>query len=122
MPPLQLATEETFGHRLARLRKEKGFTQVELAERVGINQVLVSDYERDRLRLNAEMICRFAKALSVTSDVLLGLAGSRAMKPEGKISLKLIRRLQRLEKLPSAKQKALLQTIDGFLRGEGIAS
>ena len=43
---------ETVGQRLARLRKERGWTQVELAERVGIIQALVSDYERDKLRLN----------------------------------------------------------------------
>ena len=42
---------ETVGQRLARLRKERGWTQVELAERIGIIQSLISDYERDRLPL-----------------------------------------------------------------------
>ena len=41
----------------------QGYTQVELAERIGIIQALVSDYERDKLRLNAEMLVRFAQAL-----------------------------------------------------------
>ena len=36
--------KETFGCRLARLRKAKGFTKVELAEEMGIIQVLASDY------------------------------------------------------------------------------
>src|SRR5207247_2491036 len=37
---------ETVGQRLARLRRERGLTQVELAERLGIAQPIVSDYER----------------------------------------------------------------------------
>ncbi len=55
--------EETHGQRLARLRKERGFTQKELAERTGLIQARISDYERDKLRLNADMILRFATAL-----------------------------------------------------------
>ena len=42
-PPLMIGNE-TFGQRLARIRKEKGYTQVELAEKIGIIQVLISDY------------------------------------------------------------------------------
>jgi transcriptional regulator with XRE-family HTH domain len=61
---------ESFGQRLARLRKERGFTQVEIAERVGIIQALVSDYELDKLRLNAEMIVRFATASEISTDAL----------------------------------------------------
>jgi len=42
------AKVRTFGQRLVRLRKERGCTQVELAERLGIIQSLISDFERDR--------------------------------------------------------------------------
>jgi len=37
LAPLQLG-KETLGERIARLRKEKGYTQVELAQKIGINQ------------------------------------------------------------------------------------
>lgn len=119
LPPLRLASEESFGDRLARLRKERGYTQVELAAKVGITQSLMTDYERDKLRLNADMICRFAQALGVSSDELLGLSGSsKTKKKEGKhISLKIVRRLQRIEKLPDPQQKKLLQSIDMLLGG-----
>jgi len=52
---------ETIDQRLARLRSERGLTQVMLAEQVGIIQALVSDYERDKLRLNPEMTVRLAQ-------------------------------------------------------------
>jgi plasmid maintenance system antidote protein VapI len=45
--------------------------EVELAEKIGILQTLITDYENDRLRLTAEMAVRFAMALDVTLDELL---------------------------------------------------
>ena len=120
LPPLQLATDESFGRRLARLRKERGLTQVQMAEKVGIIQPLVADYERDKLRLNAEMICRFTKALHVTADELLGLkkaANEELFKTKGGLSLKLVRRIQKIDCLPAAQQKAILRSIDLLLSG-----
>ena len=89
-------------------------TQVELAEQIGITQVLVSDYERARLRPHYEMIIRFAKALGVTTDELLGLKPS---KNEGnKPNLNILRRMKRIEELPLTQQKILLKTIDTFFK------
>lgn len=113
LPPLDLGGE-TIGERIARLRKAHGLTQTELAHRIGIVQGLVSDYELGNLRLSAEMAVRFAQALKVGTDELLGVKSSR--RTNGVLSLKLTRRLQRIEALSPARQKLLLQTIDTFLR------
>lgn len=113
LPPLKLG-KETLGQRLTRLRKEKGYTQVELAQKIGISQVLVSDYERERIRPHYEMIVRFSLALGVTSDELLGL---KASKGEGdKPSLNILRRIKKIEDLPSTQQKFILKTIDSLLK------
>jgi transcriptional regulator with XRE-family HTH domain len=102
--------------RLARLRKERGWTQVELAERIGITQRLVSDYEVGRLRLNADIVVRLAEALEVATDELLRPNGRKApLRP--KPSLRLQRRMEKIEKLPPHQQNYLLKTIDGFLKG-----
>jgi transcriptional regulator with XRE-family HTH domain len=120
LPPIDLG-KETLGERLARLRKERGYTQVELAEKIGTIQVIVSNYERDRLRMHAEMVARFAKALDVTADVLLGLQKDRARKNGNgrppKIPRRILRRVEQIEGLPSHHQRALLKTIDTFLKG-----
>jgi transcriptional regulator with XRE-family HTH domain len=89
-------SEETPGQRLARLRKERGWTQVELAERIGITQTLLSDYERGKLRLNADMIVQLATALETTTDELLKPAASRAPLRR-KPSLRLQRRMEKIE-------------------------
>lgn len=112
--PATTATE-TMGQRLARIRKERGVTQVELAERTGLIQVVISDYERGRLRLPAEMAVRFAEALGVTTDELLRSKKDRSTKPAKQPSLKLIRRMEQIEGLPLYQQRALLMTIDTFI-------
>jgi transcriptional regulator with XRE-family HTH domain len=112
-PTRRIASEESFGERLARLRKERGFTQVELAERVGMIQALISDYEREKLRPYADVVVRLAEALEISTDELLGL--ERATKLEKPVSRRFLRRLQALEHLPKRDQDALLRTIDAFL-------
>ena len=110
--------DNTIGKRIARLRKEKGFTQKELAEKIGINRSLMCDYEIGRIRIYSEMIARIAIALNVSTDNILGVKniGNNKNIP----SLKLIKRMYAIEKLSKSKQKALLKNIDNFLKAEGI--
>lgn len=114
LPPLNLG-DESIGQRIAKFRKLKGYTQIELAKKIGINQALVSDYERDKIRPHPEMIVRFAIALEVSADQLLGLEGfqDRGQMP----SLKILRRVKNIENLPTSQQKVLFQIIDTFLKG-----
>jgi transcriptional regulator with XRE-family HTH domain len=112
LPPIDWGNE-TIGQRVGRIRKERGYTQVELAAKIGILQTLVTDYENDRLRLTAEMAVRFAMALDVSLDELLH---PKVSKTSGrKPSRKVLRRLEQIEALPGTQQSALLRTIDTFL-------
>lgn len=119
LPPLNLGGE-TIGQRLARIRKERGFTQNELAERIGILQTLVTDYECDRLRLSAEMAIRFAVALEITVDELLRPRQKKTVSK--KPARRVLRRLELIEALPSHHQQTVLRTIDTMLRGLKNAS
>jgi transcriptional regulator with XRE-family HTH domain len=113
-PPLDY-DGETIGQRLARLRKERGYTQVGLAEKTGTSQVLISAYETDRAALSAEMAVRFALALEVSTDELLHPNVKK--KSTAKPSLKVMRRLEQIEKLPENKQSYILSALDSMLRG-----
>jgi transcriptional regulator with XRE-family HTH domain len=106
--------KETLGQRLARLRKERGLTQKQVAESTGLIQELVSSYELDKLRLNSDMVLRFAEVLDVSADELL--RGSKSTVATRKQpSIKLVRRMEQIETLPLYEQRALLTTIDKFL-------
>ena len=116
-PPLDFGSE-SLGERLARLRKQRGFTQIDFAEKVGITQVLVSVYETDRNQFSVEMAIRFAMALDVSLDELLH---PKTKKASGRApSRKVLRRLEEIEKLPPHKQNYLLRTIDGFIKGVSV--
>ena len=113
LPPVETG-EETIGQRIARLRKEKGYTQNVLAEKMGLIQALISAYELSKIRLNAEMVIRFSKVLDVSADEILGL---KKDKFNGKkISLRIMRRLNKIESLPPGQQKTILQSIDLMLK------
>lgn len=106
-------TGETIAQRLARIRRERGLTQVELAQRLGVAQPVVSDYERGELRLHGELIVKLSDILGVSSEELLGL--KKAPSNGALKNRRLLRRLQAIERLPRRDQQALLRTIDRFL-------
>ena len=106
--------KETIGRRLARLRKERGYTQAELAELLGLAQSNVSDYERDLFRLNSEVIVQLTEIFDVSADQLLAL--DEKPKAATVKNRKLLKRMSQIEKLPKRDQQALLRTIDMFLR------
>jgi transcriptional regulator with XRE-family HTH domain len=114
LPPISAA--ESIGERVARIRKERGYTQVELADKIGVIQSIVSAIERDVLKLSAEMAVRFAIALEAkTDDLLLPETGKK--QPARKASRKVLRRLELIESLPDHQQQTVLKTIDTMLKG-----
>jgi transcriptional regulator with XRE-family HTH domain len=104
---------ETIGQRLARLRKERGITQIELAGELGVTQSHISEWERGNLRLHGELIATLAHLLGVSADELLGIT-TPDQRPPSK-NRRLVRRLRDFDKLPKRDQEALLRTIDAFL-------
>lgn len=117
-----LATEEgmgAIGERLARLRKARGITQIEMASRLGTTQSIISQYERGEFRLHAELVSRLAEILDVSADELLGIEHRKKKTPQPSLTtqdMRLLRRVQVINKLPRRDRDALLRTIDGFLK------
>ena len=60
---------------LVRLRKEKGFSQTELADLIGISRQQLSKYEMGLIEPSLENIRRLAKTLMLTT--LLGDTGQQ---------------------------------------------
>ena len=64
--------KETFGQRLSRLRKEKGFTQEDIASQVTISPQAVSKWENDISSPDISTLGQLADLLGVSVDELLG--------------------------------------------------
>lgn len=106
---------ETLGGRIARLRRERAMTQIELAERLRVSQPVVSDYENDVIRLPADTVAQIAEILGSSTDELLGLRPPATHVSGGIKNRRLYRRMQEIEKLPRRDQEALLRTIEAFI-------
>lgn len=74
MSPEKRALLDTFGERVKALRLEMQLTQQDLADLLDAPRTWVSDLENAGQRgIAAETVVRFAKALGVSTDYLLGL-------------------------------------------------
>ena len=87
---MEANTPETLGGRIARLRKEKGMTQLELADRMGVTDKAVSKWERDVSCPDVASMPRLAETLGTTVDALMAArTGAAADKAPRKLPGKL---------------------------------
>jgi transcriptional regulator with XRE-family HTH domain len=115
---IQLQDSTSFGERLAQLRKAAGYTQVELAQDLGISQRMIAYYESPNASPPANLLPRIAAALGITIDELFGRTPKRRLaKQDGDSRLR--RRLLAIEKLDLADKRQVLQLLDAFIeRGQ----
>ena len=76
--------KETIGKRISDLRKSKGMTQEQLAQRVGVTAQAVSKWENDLSCPDISILPQLAEALGVTTDELLGRAPIQPYETEAK--------------------------------------
>ena len=61
---------DEFGKRMKAARKELGLTQVELAEKTGLFQTQITDYEKGKRRPDDKNLLAIAKVLELDPDTL----------------------------------------------------
>ena len=109
--------EQTFfqklGARIARLRKERGLTQVQLAQMLGVSQQTVTSFEKGRRRVPVSQLVPLSKALGLSVEDLLGQ--ERTARKRGPTP-KLARQLEQIRQLPRAKQRFVMEMLDAVLR------
>lgn len=67
-----IMTNTTLGQRIGNLRRDKGYTQEEVAERLNVSPQAVSKWENDISCPDIMLLPELAKLLGVTVDTLLG--------------------------------------------------
>jgi transcriptional regulator with XRE-family HTH domain len=60
-----------FGDRVRTLRRDRGWSQEELADQSGLDRSYVGGVERGERNISFDNICRIARALSVSPSVLM---------------------------------------------------
>jgi transcriptional regulator with XRE-family HTH domain len=64
--------KESFGKRLASLRKERQWTQDDVAQRLNVSAQAVSKWENDASLPDLDMLVQLASLFETTTDALLG--------------------------------------------------
>lgn len=101
--------------------------QARLGKILGIDQSHVSNIERGVRSVTIQQLTKLSKDFRVSIDQLLTAREDKAVEaPRSLRSGRLLRRLQRIEELPVAQQRAVLKILDGLLdqhaRGNGHQS
>ena len=102
------------GQRLSELRKARGITQVQLAERLGVAQQTMAHYEGGTVRIGVETLAQAAHTLDTTIEELIGTPSKRSAGKRGP-QPKIAQQLQQIEALPKAKQRAISQVLDSVI-------
>lgn len=106
----------TVGDRLKMLRKEAGYTRVELASKLEMPQTTLRNYENNDREPGHDFLIKIANEFNVTTDYLLGLTENRNATIEnydGKVLLDYVS--AKIGRKPTVKEMKLLSTIfDGI--------
>ena len=103
---------KAFGSRVKEMRKNRHWTQKELANRVDVRLQLLNKYEGGQHIPPADTLIRLAKALDTTVDYLLT---GDPIKDEPLASANLYRRFQTLEALNDEDRNTVISVIDATI-------
>ena len=115
---------DSFGQRLAELRKLRGLTQVQLAEKLGSTQRAITYYENEAEYPPVETIVELARILSVSTDELLGLKKTKPTQEVVDITAdpelrRLWRKFQQVAEWPEKDQNAVIRLINTVSKSVG---
>ena len=105
--------EELFGDRLPRLRQAAGYSQRELAIKLGISYRMEAYYKKETANPPTHLLSYLTMAFGVLTDQLLVIESVREANRTQ--DSRLWRRFKQLEKLPPAQRRPILQVLDAFL-------
>lgn len=98
-----------FAKRLADVRKEKGFSQGELAGKLGIHANVLGRYERGEANPSIEMAARIADVLDISLDYLVG-------KNDQEVDQGIVDQVLTIQKLPEEDRHCILYALEGLVR------
>ena len=110
------AQRSPFGERLCQLREERGLSQKQVAQRLGIKQQSYAAWERRIVALKPDQLTQLASILEVPVDALVGKSTARARKggPVGKVR----RVFEEVSRLPHHRQRKIIDVVETLIAGQ----
>jgi transcriptional regulator with XRE-family HTH domain len=106
--------------RIKQLRKEKEWSQEDLARAIGATANQISRYETCRIVPSIETLAKLAQAFDVTSDYLIMENASR--KPFRMEDIDLLKYFEDIQNLTDNDKKCIFYIIDAFIAKNKIKS
>lgn len=96
------------GSNIMSLRKEKGWSQSDLAKAVGVSREIMGKYERNDTFPSIEVAKKIADALEASLDYLVGTS-------ETQVDRATLKRLQEIDRLSEENKKMVYTFLDSFI-------
>lgn len=106
------STDPTLGRRILELRKQRGWSQPELGQKIGTSGAIIGRYERAEITPSVDVARRLAETFDVTLDFLT----SDKDMPEAFKDPEMIERWRSLDDLPTGDRDKILYVVDGLIR------
>lgn len=99
----------SFGKRLQEARKNKKFSQEDIAKHLGTKGPAIGRYERDEMKPSIEVAAKIAELLEVSLDFLVGHTDAELDKTT-------LNRIIEVSKFPKEEREHILYTIDAMIK------
>jgi transcriptional regulator with XRE-family HTH domain len=104
----------SLGEKIKQLRQEKGYSQILLEKRSGVNSKLLSKYENGRIIPTADTLRKIAEGLDISADYLI----FDNVPKDGRCQLndlELFERFKEVERMDSENKKMIVNLIDAVI-------
>jgi len=109
----------SFAERLKRARQEKGLSQSELANSVGIHYTQIGRYENKGARPAADILAKIANALEVSSDYLMNGTAEDVAK-DTLTDKDLLNQFKTIEQMDDSDKSVVKIFLDAFITKKQI--
>jgi transcriptional regulator with XRE-family HTH domain len=110
-----MSQKNQLGSRIMELRKNKNWSQSDLAAEVGVSYAQIGRYETKDAQPPAKVLKKIADALDSTVDYLVN-GGTEDKAKASLQDAEVIRYFKEVDALPQEDKSALLRVIAGFIR------
>jgi len=109
------------GHTIRTLRKARGWTQVELAQKLNASQKVVTTYENNQRTPTLENLKKLAALFEVSIDEIVGMKDVEITEQQPHLHRNSrVAKIQDLyEKLPPLEQRSILKQIKALIESSG---
>ena len=104
----------TLGRKIAESRKARGWTQGQLADKVGVHPSHITRWERDRNQPSVATLSKLAESLSVSIEELTSTPSKRAIQ-ESIQDDTLLSQFKSVQDLDERDRSTIMHVIDAFV-------